>query len=898
MQRPRRADSPQVEQTRRTPLGWLFAVPVVIGAAGGAVPLAADLVLFVAALGTAGVLWRTGSRQGAGLRGWRLLGVAVLVGLVSNLGAALLAGVPRTGLFDAAGQLGGLPAGVLALAAVLSLLTRAQLHRGGARLLTETLLFSTASLVLAQVLVVSPALSGQPVGVSRVVLEVACLLTACVLSAVLLLIAASSGPRRVTGALLLLAVATWALAHGLAVAGTQLHLTWLPAAVPVAQLASLLLVCLAAVRDPGSAAVAPPSRRSARLSQAGHLLPHLVLVAAVLAYLAAPLLGADPSPAAGIALFCCLVLTAAHRAVAARDEARVAARLRSSESYFRSLVRSSTDAVLILDAGLRITWAAPGLQPPPDAAGPVLPGRLLLEAVHPEDVADVRNWLGAADRPAGLCSFRLRDDTGEWRVLEAGVSDLRADADVRALVLHCRDVTARRAREHELSSIAFTDPLTGLPNRAAQRLALTALLAGGTAQGASDDDAEDERADVALLLIEVHGLREAHENAGRDGGDVALQEVGRRLRAAVRAEDQVARIGVELFSVLAHGTVADADRLAARCLSVIDAPIATDAGIVDLTAVVGLAPLVAGLTEPQALDRAELAVVAARSAGAGSVRRYRDELTEARDRREQLRGDLVGARERGELTMAWQPVVALDDHRVTGVEALLRWRHPVFGDVPPEEFLPVAERAGLVVDLQRWALREATAAAATLPTTGEALKLGVNVSAQHLAAGTLVGDVTAALRDSGLPPEQLVIEVSEAALTGTDTTDDVTALRLMGVHLALDDFGGGHSSLPALGRLPFDIIKLDRTLLSRVDRDPYTRAICAAVVTLGAALHVDVVAEGVETTSQLAVLRGLGCGFAQGFLLSRPLSLPGLVQLLSTDGGRLWPGVSGRVGAP
>jgi len=883
---------------RRAPLGWLFVVPVLTGAAVGAMPVVADLALLAAALVTAGVLWRSGSRHGSRLRGWRLLGVAVLVGPVSNLVAAQLAGVPRAGLFDAAGQLVGLPAVVLALAGVLSLLTPAQLRQGGARLLTETLLFSTASLVLAQVLVVGPALGGQSVGGSRVVLEVACLLTACLLSAVLLLIAASSGPRRVTGALLLLAVATWALAHGLAVAGTQLDLSWLTAAVPAAQLGSLLLVCLAVVRDPGSAAVAPPSRSSARLSLVGHLLPHLVLVAAVLAYLAAPLLGADPSPAAGIALLCCLVLTAAHRAVAARDEARVAARLRSSESYFRSLVRSSTDAVLIVDAGLRITWAAPGLQPP-DAAGPLLLGRLLLEVVHPDDAAEVRDWLRAGSGPAGLCSFRLRDDTGEWRVFEAGVSDLRADADVRALVLHCRDVTARRAREHELSSIAFTDPLTGLPNRAAQRLALTTLLADVTAHGTGDDDAEvDGAGEVALLLVEVHGLREAHEPAGRDVVDAALQEVARRLRAAVRAEDQVARIGVQLFSVLAHGTVGDADRLAARCLSVIDAPITTDAGIVDLTAVVGLAPLVAGLTERQSSDRAELAVVDARSAGAGSVRRYRDELTEARDRHEQLRGDLVGARERGELSLAWQPVVALDDHRVTGVEALLRWRHPAFGDVPPEEFLPVAERTGLVVDLQRWVLREATAAAATLPTTGEALKLGVNVSAQHLAAGTLVGDVTAALRDSGLPPEQLIIEVTESALTGPDTTDDVTALRLMGVHLALDDFGGGHSSLPALGRLPFDIIKLDRTLLSRVDRDPYTRAICAAVVTLGAALHVDVVAEGVETTSQLAVLQGLGCGFAQGFLLSRPVSLPGLVQLLSTDGGRLWPGVSGRVGAP
>ena len=180
------------------------------------------------------------------------------------------------------------------------------------------------------------------------------------------------------------------------------------------------------------------------------------------------------------------------------------------------------------------------------------------------------------------------------------------------------------------------------------------------------------------------------------------------------------------------------------------------------------------------------------------MRRYRAELTAARDRREQLRRDLVGARERGELGLVWQPIVALADHRVTGVEALLRWQHPEHGDVPPEEFLPLAERAGLVVDLQRWMLHAATAAAATLPEHGPALKLGVNVSAQHVGAGTLVGDVTSALRESGLSPERLVVEIAESALTADGITDDVTALRLMGVHLALDDFGRGASSLPGL----------------------------------------------------------------------------------------------------
>ena len=884
------------QRRKRASAGWLLAVPVLTGAAGGAAPLAADLVLLAAALATVAVLWRSGTRLTRGvpgwrtLRGWRLLAVAVVVGLTSSVVVGLVGSEPRAGLFDPVGQLVPLPAVGLALTAVLTLLTATQLRTGGARLLTETALFFSASMVLAQVLVVGPALDGAPLTApTRLALELACLLTASVLSAVLVLISVSSGPRRVSGALLLLSAATWAGSHGLAVAGDELQLDVLAGGVTAGQLASLGLLCLAALRDPGADAVGAPTRTTARLSLAGQLLPHLVLVAAAVAYLGAPLLGADPSRTAGIALLCCVALTAVNRWGAARDEAATGGLLRRSEAYFRSLVRSSSDAVLILDSDLGVTWAAPSLQPPADARP--LEGRALPTAVHPDDADTVRRWLTGDTAPVGLRSFRLADRAGDWRVLEAGVSDLRGDRDVAALVLHCRDVTARNDRESELSSLAFTDTLTGLPNRAAQQVLLTDLLAG-LAAPSSDDGAADN---VALLLIEVQGLDEAGELAGRDVVEVALREVARRLRATVRAEDQVARIAPTLFGVLAHGTGDEPDRVAGRCLAVIEAPITTDAGIIDLTAAVGLTPLAAGLTVRTVVDQAELALADARGATAGSSRRYRAELAAARDRREQLRRDLVGARERGELGLVWQPIVSLTDHRVTGVEALLRWQHPVHGDVPPEEFLPIAERAGLVVELQRWMLHAATAAAVTLPAHGAELKLGVNVTTQHLTAGTLVGDVTSALRESGLPPERLVVEVTESALAGDRLADDVTALRLMGVHLALDDFGRGTTSLPGLGRLPMDIVKLDRSVLSRVDRDPYTRAVCEAVLALGSALSIDVVAEGVETASQLGVLQALGCGFAQGFLLSRPVTLSGLVQLLAVDEGRLWPGIVGRV---
>ncbi|WP_448615901.1 putative bifunctional diguanylate cyclase/phosphodiesterase [Modestobacter sp. URMC 112] len=892
-----------MDQTRqRTSRRWLLAVPALTGAAGGAAALAAELAVLVTALGTAAVLWRAGRRSGGGLHGWTLLSLAVLLGLAGSA----VAGVRWPGAETLSAAVPGLvhvPAVLLAVAGVLTLLTRAQLRAGGARLVTETALFFSAAMVLAQVLVVGPVFEGPGLdAAARTAIELSCGATAALLSAVLVLVSASPDERRSTGALLLLAATTMVAGRALDVVA-QAGQPVPAAAAPAALIAGLLLVVVAVLRDRGpDAGTGPSTARATRLTLAGQVLPHLVTVLAALAFVGSAVLGASHTPTAASAVLAGLVLTAVHRAVTARDEARVAARLHRSESYFRSLVRSSSDAVLILDGDLRVTWAAPALADAVAATGTELRGNRLTAVVHPDDAEPVATWLtgtvsGAG--PTGLRTFRLPAARGSWRVLEAGVSDLRADADVAALVLHCRDVTARLDREDELHSIAFTDPLTGLPNRAAQLAALGSRLGAlndrADAQS-PEDDADDDRA-VSLLVVELQGLHELHDLAGSDLVDQALVEVARRLRGVLRNEDQVARVAADSFSILALGTTADADRVASRCLSVIEQPLMTDVGLVDLTAALGLVPLSAGLSERDALDRAELAVRAAHAAGPGTVRRYADSLGAVRDRREQLRRDLVGARERGELALAWQPIVALSDHRVTGIEASLRWRHPVYGDVPPEEFLAVAARAGLEVDLQRWVLREATRAAAGLPDHEPALKLGVDVSMEHLAAGTLVGDVSSALEASGLPPERLVLEIREAAvaLAGEREAADVTALRLMGVHLALDDFGSGQSSLSQITRLPIDVLKLDRSFLSRIDRDRSTRAICQAVVGIGASLGVDIVAQGVETTAQLAVLEQLGCGYVQGFLLSRPVGTAALVELLDRGVGQLWPGVPGRV---
>jgi diguanylate cyclase (GGDEF)-like protein len=525
-----------------------------------------------------------------------------------------------------------------------------------------------------------------------------------------------------------------------------------------------------------------------------------------------------------------------------------------------------------------------------------LVGRALLDVAHPEDrpvlaaalpavpaAEDGRvegpDTASAGDEVSGLLLLRLLDGDGVWRYFEAGVNDLRSDPDVGAVVLHCRDMTERHAREQALLGVAYTDPATGLPNRAGFLQALEQQLDRG--------DPVDE--ETTLMMIELDGLAAARAQAGRDAVIAVEAEVGRRLRATVRGEDVVARLGSGGFAVMSHGEPGEAERLASRLLSVAEQPVVTAEGVIDLTGNIGMVT-VEGDSVEELLHRADLAVRAARESAEGTARRYEPSLGEAALRREQLRVALQRAVAEDQLFLTYQPIVALDQQRITGIEAQLRWRHPELGEVPPAEFLALADRAGLTGELLRWALRTCATIAAGLTSGGEPLNIGLKVPTGYVATGTMVSDVEDALRASGLPSERLVLQINSQTVASDDERIglDVASLRLMGVHVALEGFGGGTSALEHLTRLPLDILKLDRSLVTRIDRDPQSRALCESMVGIGRALGLDVVAEGVETPAQLAALRTFGCNFAQGFHISRPTSLTELVALLEDDAA-LWP---------
>src|SRR4051794_33060246 len=636
----------------------------------------------VAELGAAALMAVVGRRRG--MRGWRVLALALVVPVAWALLAPAGSGVGAltTEYFSWAPTI---PAYLLAILASFTFLPRARVRAGGPRVAVEMLLFTTACLVVVELLVLGPDGRWTPLDAGLRLTLGAAVVTMSASMAMGLTLAGVVEPRRRPMALgLLTGSVLMSVGQGL---GASLAFAAVPGVIDTSRFAvvfGMIALAAAALADPGPGHTDADRERSTggAWMQLRQVTPHGAMVVAILVAVGSTLLGHRPSGAVLAGVVCCVVLAAVHRWLTARAEGRMAALLRRSESYFRSLVRSSGDAVLILDGGLRVTWASTALERVLGPAAAELVGRPLLDAVHPEDAERLATALphaGEDDEPAdpGLLLLRLRDAEGTWRFLEASISDLRRDSDVGAVVLHCRDMTERLAREQSLQSVAYTDPMTGLPNRAGWLHALESALT----------EPADEPS--ALLLIELD-LSDAREHAGREVVTAVVAEIGRRLRATVRAEDVVARLGGGAFAVVAGGSPEEADQLAARCLDVVEHPIPTPAGVLEVTGSVGVAPLEPGLSVDEVRTRAELAVRAARAKGQGTATRFDDELGAAAARRERLRTDLEGAAARGEFSLSFLPEVSLSDQRVRGLEALLRWQHPELGQIPPAEFLPIA----------------------------------------------------------------------------------------------------------------------------------------------------------------------------------------------------------------
>jgi diguanylate cyclase (GGDEF)-like protein/PAS domain S-box-containing protein len=431
------------------------------------------------------------------------------------------------------------------------------------------------------------------------------------------------------------------------------------------------------------------------------------------------------------------------------------------------------------------------------------------------------------------------------------------------VVMANTDITERVAHLEELAWQATHDDLTGLPNRG-HMLELTAAAL-----------AEDPMR-TALLFLDLDGFKTVNDSLGHEVGDQLLKEVGTRLAAQVRPDDAVGRLGGDQFLVLARECdMSEAAALAVRLQQSFAAPFVGEGISVPLSASIGVAVGQRGQTQAhQLLSDADAAAYAAKGSGRDRIHLFSPGLRDAARWRLEVANALRdGAQD--QLVVHYQPVVRVDTGAIDGVEALLRWQHPEHGLLSPDAFLSVAEETGQLIPITRWLLGETTRQAAEWAEQGLSIRMSVNISARHFSTETLVRDVRVALHDSGLAPDQLVLELTETSVAEDPTRaeDQLSVLRNSGVRVAIDDFGTGWSSLAQLMQLPIGTLKIDRSLLTAAQRLAAggTGAVLAAIVALTRTLGIRSVAEGVETAEHLQMVRDAGCDLAQGYLLARPM---------------------------
>ena len=546
--------------------------------------------------------------------------------------------------------------------------------------------------------------------------------------------------------------------------------------------------------------------------------------------------------------------------VTERKTAEIA--LRASEARHRRLIETAPVAILIVAGGI-CAYANPRAR---RLLGGEQLGRGLDALFGPGEAARLVAELAGPGGEAAARELACRRLDGTTVPVEASAAPAGGDGAAAAIQLVLVDLSERQ-RADALRHLAQHDALTGLPNR----LLLLERLEQGLVAAR-----RREGGGLALMLLDLDGLKAVNDGLGHAAGDELLRQVAGRVRGVIRASDTLARLGGDEFALLQTpcreaGALAP---VAARIVDAVAAPVTVDRHELRPSVSVGIAVCPeTGAAAEDLLRQADLALYRAKQDGRGGFRFFDPSLDEAAAARRRLGRELRRAFDRRELHLAYQPQLDLLTRRAVGAEALLRWESPTRGSVPPEEFVPVAEATGLIRPLGRWVLEQACAQARRWREGSLALPVAVNVADAQLRRPGFPQLVAEILASSGLPAAALCLEVSENLLAGPRLDDAgaaVERLAGLGVRIAIDDFGTGASSLLHLKRLPVHHVKIDRSLVRGLDRDPDREAVVRATVSLAHSLGKQVVAEGVETETQERYLAALGCDRAQGFLYARP----------------------------
>ena len=543
------------------------------------------------------------------------------------------------------------------------------------------------------------------------------------------------------------------------------------------------------------------------------------------------------------------------------------------------LLSSLPDIVLVRDAGGILTYCSPSVS---DALGfqpSELEGTRERDLIHAGDL-DARDHLVSGSPPGGPplrpIELRMHDRQGDWHWFETIEINRLDDPDVSGIVTSARDVTNRKAESAALLERSLRDPLTGIPNRLALMERLDVALSR----------AERSQDVVAVLFCDLDDFKLVNDGYGHEFADRVLVEIARRLERLQRKSDTVARIGGDEFVVVCDGLhdVEEATVIASRIHATIEQPIVIDGRQCLMSSSIGIAT-VDGTSVEHAdsitlLRNADAAMYRAKRRGRACWHRFDDVLVEEASRRFELEADVMPALERGEFVLHYEPIHELARHTIVGVEAFLGWEHPSRGFLQSDQFLEIAEQTGLIVPIGAWAMRTACMQARRWRDAGWPGWMSVNLSARELAEPGLAEIVAAVLDETGVAPDRLWLELTESVLmrASCSATTELKTIQDLGVHIGMDEFGTGHTPLPRLQQLPTDFLKIDDGLVANLTSDGEIHApgcdMVAALVQVGTTLGLSVIAAGIQSEIETAILVECGCQYGQGELRPRPSTAP------------------------
>ena len=557
------------------------------------------------------------------------------------------------------------------------------------------------------------------------------------------------------------------------------------------------------------------------------------------------------------------------------------------DERFRALVQNLADIITIHREDGTTIFESPSaariLGYGPDG----LINRNPFDAIHPRDRPAVQAGFRAL--VAGLTitdpiEFRFRHAEGRWIHLEGVGTNLLKEAGIGGIVLTSRDITQRKLAEQRIRHVAHHDALTGLPNRSLLRDRLVQALTRAHERGEL----------VAVLFINLDRFKTVNESLGHSEGDELLKKVSARLRECLRDTDTLARFGGDEFVAV----IAGADDLPVavavqKILQVSTAPYDVAGQPVVVTASIGVALYPAdGRDADSLLRNADAAMSAAKATGQGSFRFFTSDLNARAHESLQIEAGLRAAIQARSFRLAYQPKVDLATHAIRGAEALLRWTHQG-RDVPPSAFIPIAEETGLIVQIGEQVLEMACRQCALWRRQGLEFPVAINLSPRQFRQQDLPATIARMLEQTGIPPHCLELEITESTFIDDPepVAADIESLRRLGVAISIDDFGTGFASLNYIRRFNFDVLKIDRSFIEGLPGAPGHAAIVEAVITLSNSLGIQVVAEGVETAEQVAVLSSYGCKLAQGFYFSPPVSAQAFTELVTRQPFATLPGL-------